>query len=92
MLAHVRDMSLLQYIMALHCSLLLKHSLALCVTGRFSGVRAHFKANVHSWKSYYDSTQPHVEALPGEWDSKLSIFQKILVLRCLRPDKVWEQE
>jgi len=43
---------------------------------------------VNGWKKYYDSLQPHVEPMPGEWDTKLSIFQKILVLRCLRPDKV----
>lgn len=26
------------------------------------------------------------EPLPGEWDTKLDSFQKLLVLRCLRAD------
>ncbi|KAM4740185.1 dynein axonemal heavy chain 1 [Anableps anableps] len=34
----------------------------------------------------FDSKQPHRELLPGEWDSGLNSFQKLLVLRCLRPD------
>ena len=40
------------------------------------------------WKKFYDSTQPHEEKLPHRWQDKLSKFQKIIVLRCLRPDKV----
>jgi len=28
------------------------------------------------------------EDLPGRWNDELDLFQKILVLRCLRPDKV----
>ena len=55
---------------------------------RFKGIRNHFKSNVKGWKKYYDSLDPHVEPMPGEWDKKLAMFQKILVLRCLRPDKV----
>lgn len=26
--------------------------------------------------------------LPGEWDNKLNEFQKLIVLRSIRPDKI----
>lgn len=43
---------------------------------------------INDWKKIYDSIEPHHEHLPRDWDSKLEMFQRMLVLRCLRPDKV----
>ncbi len=36
----------------------------------------------------YDSFEPHKENLPEPWNDDLNNFQKLLILRCLRPDKV----
>jgi dynein heavy chain len=40
------------------------------------------------WKDLYDSADAHQHELPGEWNEKLNQFQKLLVTRCIRPDKV----
>ena len=53
----------------------------------FVGINSTFASQLDGWKAIYDSTQPHLEPLPGQWDKKLSVFQKILVLRCIRTDK-----
>ena len=57
---------------------------------RFKGIRKSFEKNVDLWKVYYDSTQPQVEKLPGEWNESLGMFQKLIIVRCLRPDKVFQ--
>ena len=55
---------------------------------RFHGIRDHLAKHTNLWKVYYDSVEPHHEPLPQEWDTKIGMFQKMLILRCLRPDKV----
>lgn len=54
----------------------------------FKSIRTKFKMENESWKKIYDSLQPHMETLPGEWEHQLGEFQKMLILRCLRPDKI----
>jgi len=39
------------------------------------------------WKEIYDSPEPEKLPLPGRWN-KLTVFQKMLVLRIIRPDKL----
>eukprot|EP00976_Prorocentrum_cordatum_P020117 407999-Prorocentrum_minimum.AAC.1 len=47
-----------------------------------------FSFDVRDWlQLLYDSSEPHKETLPGRWH-KLEEFQKLLVLRAIRPDKV----
>jgi dynein heavy chain len=40
------------------------------------------------FKKIFDSTEPHKEPLPGHWQTDLDSFQKLLVLKCIRADKV----
>jgi len=54
----------------------------------FNGFLDDFRKNIDAWKEIYDSQDPHLQSLPGEWEEKLNKFQKLLVLRCLRPDKM----
>ena len=39
------------------------------------------------WRGYYESQDPFSRTLPGDWEN-LTLFQKSLVLRCLRPDRL----
>ena len=39
-------------------------------------------------QNIFDSADPHLEPLPGKWNKELDDFQKIIVLKCLRPDKI----
>jgi len=40
------------------------------------------------WRTYYESDTPHAEQLPGQWHEKLSPFQKLLVLKVFREEKL----
>ena len=54
----------------------------------FEGLRQHVAAHEEGWKKLYDSTDPMEVPLPGKWDENLSEFQKMVMIRCLRPDKI----
>lgn len=53
-----------------------------------AGLREEFVSLEPYWKAIYDSTEPHQQPLPGQWESKLTGIQRICALRCIRPDKV----
>lgn len=44
--------------------------------------------NLSAWRHYYDVSNPHLEPMPDPWDTKITMFEKLLVLRALRPDKL----
>ena len=46
------------------------------------------KDNIGLWRQFYDDKAPHDAELPGDWETKLNEFQRMIVLRCIRPDKV----
>lgn len=54
----------------------------------FDGIQDDFMENTFEFKEIYDSSSPQSAPLPGKWNTKLSTFQKLLILRCVRPDKV----
>lgn len=54
----------------------------------FHGIIDSFETNFKSWNAWYASTFPEQEDLVGEWNDKLTDFQKICVVRSLRPDRV----
>ncbi|CAL8266095.1 unnamed protein product [Lota lota] len=54
----------------------------------FHGLRRDMARLRDQWKEVYDSPNPHHAPFPGEWQERLGPFQKMLVIRCLRPDKI----
>ncbi|XP_044576956.1 dynein axonemal heavy chain 7 [Cotesia glomerata] len=53
----------------------------------FKGIKVSFETENKFWKNLFDSKEPHIEALPPPFD-KFTNFQRLLILRCLRPDKI----
>lgn len=43
--------------------------------------------DIEAWETMYDSLEPHKVPLPSPFNS-LDLFRKLLIVRCLRPDKV----
>ncbi|XP_078090943.1 dynein axonemal heavy chain 3-like [Mustelus asterias] len=54
----------------------------------FSELKNHFCSKLFEWKRIYDASQPEKMPLPHPWADNLSTFQMLLVLRCIRPDKM----
>ena len=52
------------------------------------GLREAVAREPNLWKKIYDASEPTKVELPPPYDKKLNAFQKIVILRCLRPDKV----
>ena len=57
----------------------------------FSGIRQKFPSYKDQWKEVYDSLDPHNQLPPGEL-ANLSEFHRMMILRCLRPDKVRNEQ
>uniref|UniRef100_A0A2H1WCP9 SFRICE_005064 n=1 Tax=Spodoptera frugiperda TaxID=7108 RepID=A0A2H1WCP9_SPOFR len=49
--------------------------------------KSHFEKNVGKWKSFYDLSAPHENPMPEPFD-QLEGIPKLIVLRCIRPDKL----
>ena len=54
----------------------------------FKGIDEYFIEYHKRFKKIFDSQNAHEEPLPGEWNDKLNSFQKMIVLKCIRPDKL----
>ena len=44
--------------------------------------------NLDKWNQYYNAREPHNEDLPSPWQDELNEFQRMIILRVIRPDKV----
>ncbi|XP_022110107.1 dynein heavy chain 1, axonemal-like isoform X1 [Acanthaster planci] len=62
--------------------------LSLAALPKFATFAESFSSYLDGFQHIFDSIDPHREDLPGEWQTDLDDFQKILVLKCIRADKV----
>ncbi|XP_063983101.1 dynein axonemal heavy chain 7-like [Diachasmimorpha longicaudata] len=53
----------------------------------FKGIRESFIKNNNAWKVFFDAKEPQTAPIPPPFD-ELTGLEKLLVLRCVRPDKV----
>jgi dynein heavy chain, axonemal len=53
-----------------------------------NGFREHFQHNSNLWKELYDSKEPQLLNFPDPFNEKLNQFQKMIVIRCICPDKI----
>ena len=54
----------------------------------FSGLARDMSNSHGKWAHISTSATPYNEDLPGAWNLKLTNFQKLLILRVLRPEKL----
>lgn len=54
----------------------------------FEGFEQFFVDNNAEFRKIFDDDAPQEMPIPGEWNSKLTSFQKMIVLKTFRPDKI----
>lgn len=54
----------------------------------FEGIDSYFMEFNKKFKKIFDHPEAHEEPLPGEWNEKLNSFQKMIVLKSIRADKI----
>ena len=40
------------------------------------------------WERWYRQNEPETSEMPSEWESKCNELQRMILVRCLRPDRV----
>ncbi|KAG3225312.1 Dynein heavy chain 1, axonemal [Phytophthora cactorum] len=63
---------------------------ALSSLSAFETLTSSMATNTSQWRKIFDSADPQVERLPLALDLSLNSFQKLCVLRCIRPDRMTE--
>ena len=58
------------------------------ILDNFKGFLEYFMKEHRQFRSIFDSKDPELEALPGGWDDKFNSFQKLIVLKAIRSDKI----
>jgi dynein heavy chain len=67
-----------------------KDLLALCdMHDGFDLLRKDFEKNRDTWKKWYDLEAPETVPLPDGHQDKLTPLQRLCVMRCFRPDRVY---
>jgi dynein heavy chain len=60
----------------------------LATLSAFSGFDKSFVDHLSDWKEIFDASEAADAVFPGGWQDKLTLFQRLLVLRAVRPDSI----
>ncbi len=55
---------------------------------RQKSTKDYFLKNIESFKAIYDPAEAHRSALPEPWNSQLDEFEKMIILKAVRPGKL----
>jgi dynein heavy chain len=55
---------------------------------KFSGLGDNMQSDSDDWLKWFDAERPEVTKIPGEYQKSLSPFERLILLRSLRPDRV----
>ena len=55
---------------------------------KYKSLSEHISENADDWRVLWDVPDPTNTHFPGPWETKLNTFEKLLVTRCIRPDKL----
>jgi len=55
---------------------------------KFAGLDEDFVRDVAGFKKYFDNDDPDKISPPGVWADRLGLFQELILLRAIRPDKI----
>lgn len=54
----------------------------------YNGLDQEFSKYITQFRAIFDNAQPEQMSLPGKWETSLSLFQKLLVLKTFRADRM----
>lgn len=59
-----------------------------CTHSSFEGLAGSITNDIEAWRLWFTAKDPQNLALPGTWEESLSRFQKLLVFKAFREDKL----
>ena len=56
----------------------------------FKNIISSFESSAREWREWYRHPEPETPAarLPGEWENRCAELQRMIIVRCLRPDRI----
>lgn len=55
---------------------------------KFDQLTDHIIENIAAWEDYCSTNDPQLEPLPEPWNEVLDRFEKLLILKIFRPEKL----
>ena len=54
----------------------------------FNGIGDLMQSDSDDWRKWFDSEMPEIAKLPGDFNHSLTSFDRLILLRAIRPDRV----